>query len=74
MGDNEETYAKTYGFKKLKNKLIQIILKKKVYELSIEKSTVLFPYTPSTNHIIAQFINPKLVAQLHQKCRNFSWF
>lgn len=67
LGDNEETYAKTYGFKKLKNKLIQIILKKKVYELAIEKSTILFPYTPSTNHIIAQFINPKLVAQLHQK-------
>lgn len=67
LGDNEETYAKTYGFKKLKNKLIQIILKKKVYELAIEKSTVLFPYTPSTNQIIAQFINPKLVTQLHQK-------
>lgn len=67
LGDNEETYAKTYGLKNLKNKLIQIILKKKVYELAIEKSTVLFPYTPSTNHIISQFINPKLVTQLHQK-------
>ena len=67
LGDNEETYTKNYGFKKLKNKLIQIILKKKIYELAIEKSAALFPYTPSTNHIIAQFINPKLVTQLHQK-------
>lgn len=67
LGDNEETYAKNYGFKKLKNKLIQILLKKKIYELAIEKSFVLFPYTPSTNNIIARFINPKLVAQLHQK-------
>ncbi len=72
LGDNEETYAKTYGFKKLKNKLIQIILKKKVYELAIEKSAALFPYTPSTNHIIAQFINPKLVTQLHQKSLEIS--
>ncbi len=72
LGDNEQTYTSNSLVKKLKDTLIQQVLKKQVYLKAIAASDVLLPYTPSTLTVINEFISPKAAQTLVKKSKPFS--
>lgn len=67
FGDNEDTYNKTRGLKRVFQSLVKNNLKSAAYSRAVEKSDRLVHYTPSTLSEVEKMIKPRLRKTLHEK-------